>query len=180
MITDAILNRAPTAAVRLNPDIPPKLEDVVNKALEKDKKLRYQSAADMRTDLQRLKRDTDTGRLSATTAGAGAVGEQRGKRWIVTVSYTHLDVYKRQVLGQRAGVRSGRRSWRLRRVRVAAGVSRLNSWSICARGRRCRVLRLRRRIMSRQDIGISRSARRRLGISIRPWLGLIRCCARCV
>ena len=63
-------------------------------------------------------------------------------------------------------------------MRVAAGVSRLNSWSICARGRRCRVLRLRRRIMSRQDIGISRSVRRRLGISIRPWLGLIRCCAR--
>ena len=85
VITDAILNRAPTAAVRLNPDIPPKLEDVVNKALEKDKKLRYQSAADMRTDLQRLKRDTDTGRLSATTAGAGAVSEQRGKRWMVIV-----------------------------------------------------------------------------------------------
>ena len=85
VITDAILNRAPTAAVRLNPHIPPKLEDVVNKALEKDKKLRYQSAADMRTDLQRLKRDTDTGRLSATTAGAGAVGEQPGKSWMVIV-----------------------------------------------------------------------------------------------
>jgi eukaryotic-like serine/threonine-protein kinase len=85
VVTDAILNRAPAAAVRLNPDIPPKLEDVVNKALEKDKKLRYQSAADMRTDLQRLKRDTDTGRLSATTAGAGAVDEQRGKRWVVIV-----------------------------------------------------------------------------------------------
>ncbi len=83
VITDAILNRVPTAAVRLNPDIPPKLEDIVNKALEKDKKLRYQSAADMRTDLQRLKRDTDTGRLSATTAGAGAVGERPGKRWMV-------------------------------------------------------------------------------------------------
>ena len=82
VITDAILNRAPAAAVRLNPDIPPKLEDAVNKALEKDKKLRYQSAADMRTDLQRLKRDTDTGRLSAT-AGAGSVGERRGKRWMV-------------------------------------------------------------------------------------------------
>ena len=85
VITDAILNRAPTAAVRLNPDIPPKLEDVVNKALEKDKKLRYQSAADMRTDLQRLKRDRDTSRLSATTAGAGAVGERPGKRWMVIV-----------------------------------------------------------------------------------------------
>jgi len=85
VITDAILNRAPVAVVRLNPDIPPKLEDVVNKALEKDKKLRYQSAADMRTDLQRLKRDTDTGRLSATAAGAAGGGEHRGKRWMVIV-----------------------------------------------------------------------------------------------
>src|SRR5271155_2127213 len=51
VITEAILNRAPVPAVRLNPDVPAKLEDVTNKALEKDKKLRYQSAADLRTDL---------------------------------------------------------------------------------------------------------------------------------
>jgi len=59
---EAILNRRPVAPVRLNPDVPPKLEEVINKALEKDRKLRYQSAADIRTDLQRLKRDSDTGR----------------------------------------------------------------------------------------------------------------------
>jgi eukaryotic-like serine/threonine-protein kinase len=60
LIADAILNRAHVAPVRLNPDVPSKLEEVVNKALEKDRKLRYQNAADIRTDLQRLKRDTDT------------------------------------------------------------------------------------------------------------------------
>jgi eukaryotic-like serine/threonine-protein kinase len=64
LITDAILHHVPVSPLRLNPNIPPKLEDVINKALEKDKKLRYQSAADMRTDLQRLKRDTETGRAA--------------------------------------------------------------------------------------------------------------------
>ena len=59
-IAAAILHRAPVAPVRLNPDVPAKLEEVINKALEKDRKLRYQNAADIRTDLQRLKRDSDS------------------------------------------------------------------------------------------------------------------------
>jgi serine/threonine protein kinase/Tfp pilus assembly protein PilF len=68
VIVDAILNRAPVAPVRLNPDLPQKLEETVNKALEKDRKLRCQSAAEIRTDLQRLKRDSDSGHtLTATT-----------------------------------------------------------------------------------------------------------------
>src|SRR5580704_1485392 len=62
LIFNAILERAPIAAIRLNPDVPPKLEDIINRALEKDRELRYQHAADMRADLQRLKRDTETGR----------------------------------------------------------------------------------------------------------------------
>jgi serine/threonine protein kinase/tetratricopeptide (TPR) repeat protein len=68
LIFQSILDRAPVSPVRLNPDLPPKLEDVINKALEKDRNLRYQSAADMRADLQRLKRDTDSGRAVAASS----------------------------------------------------------------------------------------------------------------
>jgi len=67
---EAILNRAPAPAIRLNPDLPPKLEDIINKALEKDRNLRYQHAADMRTDLQRLKRDSESGKSVAVLSPA--------------------------------------------------------------------------------------------------------------
>ena len=71
-IFEAILNRAPAAAMRLNPDLPAKLEDIINKALEKDRDLRYQHASDIRTDLQRLKRDTDSSRQTPAAGGAEA------------------------------------------------------------------------------------------------------------
>ncbi len=67
-IFDGILHRAPTAPVRLNPDVPVELEHIINKALEKDRTLRYQSAADLRADLQRLKRDTDSDKSAAVSA----------------------------------------------------------------------------------------------------------------
>ncbi len=61
---DALLHRAPTAPVRLNPELPAELERIISKALEKDRRLRYQTASDLRADLQRLKRDTDSGRAA--------------------------------------------------------------------------------------------------------------------
>jgi len=74
VIFKAILDAAPVPAVRLNPDVPPKLEDIINKCLEKDRNLRYQHASEIRTDLQRLKRDTDSGRSAAlATTQAGTV-----------------------------------------------------------------------------------------------------------
>src|SRR5882724_3703759 len=70
VISDAILNRSFLTPVRLNPNVPAKLEDIINKALEKDRDLRYRSAADMQTDLKRLRRDTDSGRLAASSSGS--------------------------------------------------------------------------------------------------------------
>ena len=81
VIFESILNRAPVAPVRLNPDLPPKLEDIINKALEKDRTLRYQSAAEMRADLQRLKRDTDSHKSTAATESEPVSGKRR-LQWI--------------------------------------------------------------------------------------------------
>jgi serine/threonine protein kinase len=75
VIFDCILNKDPVSAVRLNPDLPPKLEDTINRALEKDKNLRYQHAADMRAELQRLKRDTESSRQGAASGGKVATAE---------------------------------------------------------------------------------------------------------
>jgi eukaryotic-like serine/threonine-protein kinase len=68
VVAEAILNRSPVAPVRLNPNLPPRLEEVLDKALEKDRKLRYQNAADLRADLQRLARDSDSARTIVASA----------------------------------------------------------------------------------------------------------------
>ncbi len=92
VIAEAILNRSPVAPVRLNPDIPHKLEETINKSLEKDRKLRYQSAAEIRTDLQRLKRESNSTRSVAATAQAESKPVRKSSRfqWAAITSATIL------------------------------------------------------------------------------------------
>ena len=90
VIANAILERTPVAPVRLNPDLPPKPDEVINKAMEKDRRLRYQSAADIRTDLQRLKRDSDSGHSTVTVAESGLKPAQKSIRWALLTGGTIL------------------------------------------------------------------------------------------
>jgi len=82
VLFESILNRVPVPPARLNPDLPSRLEEVVSKCLEKDRNLRYQHASDIRTDLQRLKRDTESTRIVATQASPDKT-LKRGKLWVV-------------------------------------------------------------------------------------------------
>jgi len=97
VIFDGIMNRTPFPPLRLNPDLPPKLEDIVNKCLEKDRNLRYQHASDIRTDLQRLKRDTESGRSvglaghrleQSAVSEKGTLAEKQGvltRSWLAAI-----------------------------------------------------------------------------------------------
>ena len=90
LIFDAILNRTPATPLRLNPSLPPKLEDIIDKALEKDRTLRYQHASEMRADLQRLKRDTDSGKLSGEAQALTSIPAKAKHQSIVVLPFANL------------------------------------------------------------------------------------------
>ena len=94
VIFDAILNRSPVAPVRLNPEVPPKLEEIINKLLDKDRKLRYQTAADLEADLKRMRRDSGIGRsaLSVTAPQAPVAKSSRAKFAIPILVFVILAV----------------------------------------------------------------------------------------
>ena len=108
LIFEAILNRTPTPAVRLNPEVPAELERILNKALEKDYELRYQNAAELRSDLKRLRRDTESGRQAASApvmAASESPTLRRRPRWLawtavagfaVLMAIVALSVFKGQ------------------------------------------------------------------------------------
>ena len=83
VIFKAILDGTPMSAVRLNPDVPPELERIINKALEKDRTLRYQTASDLRSDLERLRRDTTSGRVATAAVAATGPGVRSHRRLAV-------------------------------------------------------------------------------------------------
>ena len=126
LIFQAILDRAPTPPVRLNPDLPPKLEDIINKALEKDRNLRYQHAADIRADLQRLKRDTDTGRAVAASSGSVAAAPDSGSKPVAPVAASGSG-------SAPAAASSGASSVSPESTAMRSGATSSSSAAICAR-----------------------------------------------
>jgi serine/threonine protein kinase/Tol biopolymer transport system component len=134
MIFDAILHKAPTSPVRLNPELPAELERIVNKALEKDRNLRYQHAADLRTDLQRLKREIDTGHTSATSATlatATAAPPTATRKWllaglaaIVVLSAVGIAIFKMTSRASQSRAATAFRSIRMTRL-TSTGKSRV-------------------------------------------------------
>jgi serine/threonine protein kinase/TolB-like protein/Tfp pilus assembly protein PilF len=114
LIFKAILDGVPTPPIRLNPDLPPKLEDILNKALEKDRNLRYQHAADIRADLQRLKRDTGSGRnaVAVSTEQVSAVAAQAAAMGTAPTPVTGSAItHQTPAIGSSVAPADGKRRW---------------------------------------------------------------------
>jgi serine/threonine protein kinase len=124
VIFESILNRAPVPPLRINPDTPPKLEEIINKALEKDRDIRCQSAAELRTDLKRLKRDTDSAAMpDATTRLARPQKHRVLLRWLLLTASTVLTIVA-LLLGYHAwykrGVQAPKNSLKLRQLTASS------------------------------------------------------------
>ena len=114
VIFESILNRTPAPAVRLSPDVPPKLEEIINKCLEKDRNLRYQHASEIRTDLQRLKRDTETGRGVAENFATAVVAQDIDTQAGALRSGSALASSPKSATGAAVGpVSAGRKVWKV-------------------------------------------------------------------
>jgi len=125
LVFDAILNRAPAEPVRLNPHLPSKLREIISKALEKDRDLRYQHAADIRTDLQRLKRDTESARVAV---GPQAMPPKKWSRWLA-VAFGIAVVAALLVIGARWKGSSPALHTTLSQVTFTEGVEEYPAWS---------------------------------------------------
>jgi eukaryotic-like serine/threonine-protein kinase len=135
VITEAILNRAPVAAVRLNPELPVKLEEIINKALEKDRELRCQTAAELRGDLKRLKRDTSSDRRTAVDAGGATrqSGVASSPSGVTPASTSSAAVTSSVVVPALASRQLWRSPWLLAGAGAVLLVTGLAVWKMSAR-----------------------------------------------
>src|SRR6202162_618921 len=138
LVIDAILNRAPTPAGRVNPDLSPPIEAVIQKAIEKDRSLRYQHAAEIRADLQRLKRDTDSGRsavsgLATVPAASGAVSA--ATQLVSRPSSASVAAVAGSQSGTATAVpKPAGRAWKLSLAGAAAVLAIVGGWLYYSRG----------------------------------------------
>jgi hypothetical protein len=122
-ITDAILHGTPASPVQLNPEVPPGLAQIIDKALEKNRDLRYQTAADLRADLTRLKRARDSGQITGAQASARVPGASHRGPWVAVAAVVCVVI---AAFGVWRGLSSGANAAEIARVEAAADAGRLD------------------------------------------------------